>query len=77
VPGVDLVWRKSTRSETAFCVELARNGVDNYIRDSKNPGQKLDMPAHAVHLLISLVSRRSWDVSQDVLFNRGAAALGG
>jgi hypothetical protein len=55
MPDGDLVWRKSTRCETTFCVELTRNDNGNYIRDSKNVGQKLDMPVHAVQLLIDLI----------------------
>ena len=30
-------WRKSTRCGTATCVEVARDGGDYLIRDSKNP----------------------------------------
>jgi hypothetical protein len=55
MPEGDLVWRKSTRCETTFCVELARNDIGNYIRNSKNVGQKLDMPVHSVQLLINLI----------------------
>jgi hypothetical protein len=55
MPDGDLVWRKSTHCETTFCVELTRHDIGNYIRNSKNAGQKLDMPVHAVQLLIGLI----------------------
>jgi hypothetical protein len=37
----DLTWRKSSRCGTSTCVEIARDGDDWLIRDSKNP----DAPA--------------------------------
>lgn len=34
----DLTWRKSSRCGTSNCVEIARDGNDYLIRDSKEPG---------------------------------------
>jgi hypothetical protein len=36
-PGV-LTWRKSRRSSSGNCVEVADNGESVLIRDSKDPG---------------------------------------
>lgn len=37
---MDLVWRKSTRSQPTGgnCVEVATTPTKRYVRDSKNPG---------------------------------------
>lgn len=33
----EITWRKSSRCGTSTCVEIARDGDDYLIRDSKNP----------------------------------------
>lgn len=33
------LWRRSSRCSTSTCVEVARDGADYLVRDSKNPGQ--------------------------------------
>jgi hypothetical protein len=38
-------WRRSSRSFTGDCVEVRKSGQHVHIRDSKNPGQKLDIPS--------------------------------
>jgi hypothetical protein len=58
----DLTWRKSTRSDTLHCVELTRIDVGHCIRDSKNPGQKLDLPTPAVRLLIHMIQHGRSDI---------------
>jgi hypothetical protein len=50
-----LVWRKSTRCETSKCVEVASNDHSHYIRDSKNPGQILDINIRATCGFIAYV----------------------
>jgi predicted secreted Zn-dependent protease len=35
----DLTWHKSSRCGNSTCVEIARDGNDYLIRDSKNPDQ--------------------------------------
>jgi Domain of unknown function (DUF397) len=61
---VDLVWRKSSRSDTLHCVELACHESSNSIRDSKNPGQKLDVSNAALLWLLATVTRRSMTKEQ-------------
>ncbi|SDD02666.1 DUF397 domain-containing protein [Actinokineospora iranica] len=51
----NVVWRKSARCESGKCVELAWGGTATFIRDSKNPGQIVDIPAGAARLLIDFV----------------------
>ncbi|MCP2304586.1 DUF397 domain-containing protein [Actinokineospora globicatena] len=53
------VWRKSTRSEAFLnCVEVGRTPRGLGIRDSKNPGQIVDISApSAVRFLTFLTSR--------------------
>ncbi len=36
---LELTWRKSSRCGTSTCVEIARDGADYLIRDSKHPEQ--------------------------------------
>ncbi|WP_285503922.1 DUF397 domain-containing protein [Actinokineospora sp. NBRC 105648] len=47
------VWRKSSYSDSHACVELARWSGGNSVRDSKNPGQKLDISPRSVARLIA------------------------
>lgn len=35
----EIAWRKSSRCGSTTCVEVARDGKDYLMRDSKNPGQ--------------------------------------
>ncbi len=35
----EIAWRKSTRCGSSACVEVARDGGDYLMRDSKNPDQ--------------------------------------
>jgi hypothetical protein len=39
-------WRRSSRSFSGNCVEVATTSSHVQIRDSKNPGQILDIPVH-------------------------------
>ncbi|WP_018685697.1 DUF397 domain-containing protein [Actinokineospora enzanensis] len=46
---VATVWRKSTRSDTVLnCVELTWTVRGLAVRDSKNPGQIMDISARSV-----------------------------
>lgn len=45
-------WRKSSRSGNLGCVELTFSTSGNLVRDSKDPGQILDIPARAACQLI-------------------------
>nr|WP_285608547.1 DUF397 domain-containing protein [Actinokineospora globicatena] len=48
-------WRRSSRSLGGNCVELARTDNRVAIRDSKNPGQILDIPATQVAVFLRRV----------------------
>ncbi|MCP2271626.1 DUF397 domain-containing protein [Actinokineospora diospyrosa] len=50
-----LEWRKSSYSESNNCVELARWSGGNSVRDSKNPGRKLDISRRTVRRLLAFV----------------------
>jgi hypothetical protein len=53
VPHGDLVWLRSAHcEETMTCIELCWTVDGQKIRDSKNPGQNLDMSSRAGRLLI-------------------------
>ncbi|WP_104477165.1 DUF397 domain-containing protein [Actinokineospora auranticolor] len=45
-------WRKSSYSDTTGCVELVRWSGGNSVRDSKNPGPKLDISTRSIIRLI-------------------------
>lgn len=64
-----LVWRKSTHCETVTCVEVGFQGRSFYIRDSKNPGQILDISLQVARSFIEscsglLVARTDTDPSR-------------
>lgn len=49
-------WRRSTRStNNANCLEVARSGPAVGLRDSKNPGPILALPARAFVGLVTLI----------------------
>lgn len=54
-----LTWRRSSRCYNGECVELGRASVHLYIRDSKHPGQILDMPVASGGKLINFVTQRA------------------
>ena len=50
-----LDWRRSSRSWNGDCVELSRARAHLYIRDSKDPGQILDISRTSERELIRYV----------------------
>ncbi|RLK61851.1 DUF397 domain-containing protein [Actinokineospora cianjurensis] len=54
------VWRKSRRSDAfANCVELGRTSRGLGIRDSKNPGQTVDISAPTAVRFLAFISSGS------------------
>ncbi len=50
-------WRKSSRStNNANCIEVARSGPAVGLRDSKNPGRILALPARSFTTLVTRLS---------------------
>jgi predicted secreted Zn-dependent protease len=66
VDGVQLVWRKSTASAVANCVEVANSGQTVFVRDSKHPfGPLLAFTADEWRAFIAGVHAHEFDLAPD------------